>query len=48
MTIKEKMNPNKTARIAGFLYLILIVSGVFSYKFVSSSLIARRYRNNNQ
>ena len=39
MTTKEKMNPNKTARIAGFLYLILIVSGMFSYMFVTSSLI---------
>ncbi len=39
MATRGKMNPNKTARIAGFLYLILIVSGVFSYMFVSSSLI---------
>jgi hypothetical protein len=39
MTTKEKMNPNKTARIAGLLYLILMVSGIFSYMFVSSSLI---------
>ena len=39
MTTKEKMNPNKTARIAGFLYLILMVSGIFSYMFVNSSLI---------
>ncbi len=38
MTAKEEMNPNKTARIAGFLYLILYVSGVFSYLIVSSSL----------
>jgi hypothetical protein len=39
MTIKEKMNPNKTARIAGFLYLILMVCGIFSYMFVNSRLI---------
>ena len=39
MTIKEKMNPNKTARIAGFLYLILIICGMFSYMFVNSRLI---------
>jgi len=39
MTTKEKMNPNKTARIAGFLYLILMVCGIFSYMFVNSRLI---------
>ena len=39
MTVKEKMNPNKTARVAGFLYLILMVCGIFSYLFVNSSLI---------
>jgi hypothetical protein len=39
MTIKEKMNPNKTARIAGVLYLILMVCGIFSYMFVNSRLI---------
>ena len=39
MTTKEKMNPNKTARIAAILYIILIVSGIFSYMFVNSSLI---------
>ena len=39
MTIKEKMNPDKTARIAGFLYLILMICGMFSYMFVNSRLI---------
>ncbi len=39
MTTKEKMNPNKIARVAGFLYLILMVSGIFSYMFVNSRLI---------
>ena len=39
MTTKEKMNPNKTARVAGFLYLILMVCGIFSYMFVNSRLI---------
>ena len=36
MTTKEI---NKTARIAGFLYLILMVCGIFSYMFVNSRLI---------
>ena len=36
MTTKEV---KKTARIAGLLYLILIVSGIFSYMFVTSRLI---------
>jgi hypothetical protein len=39
MTIKEKMNPNKTARIAGFLYLIMLPLSVFSLSFVRESLI---------
>jgi len=39
MITKEKMNPNKTARVAGFLYLILIICGMFSYMFVNSRLI---------
>jgi len=39
MITKEKMNPNKTARTAGFLYLILIICGMFSYMFVNSRLI---------
>ena len=29
MTTKEKMNPNKTARVAGFLYLVLLPLGIF-------------------
>ncbi len=36
MTTKEI---NKTARVAGFLYLILMVCGIFSYMFVNSRLI---------
>jgi hypothetical protein len=36
MTTKEV---KKTARIAGLMYLILIVSGIFSYMFVTSRLI---------
>jgi len=39
MTIKEKMNPNKTARIAGVLYLFIAVSGIFNMMFGPSSLI---------
>ena len=39
MTTTEKMNPNKTARIAGFLYLILLPFGVFSLLYVPSTLI---------
>jgi hypothetical protein len=39
MTTKEKMNPKKTARIAGFLYLILLPFGVFSLLYVPSTLI---------
>ena len=39
MTTKEKMNPNKTARIAGLLYLIIIVCAGFSEGYVRSNLI---------
>jgi hypothetical protein len=39
MTTKEKMNPNKTARIAGFLYLILFPLGLFGIMYVPSILI---------
>ena len=39
MTIKEKMNPNKTARIAGVLYLFIAVSGIFNAMVGPSSLI---------
>ena len=38
MTSKEKANPNKTARIAGFLYLLLIPLGVFGILYVPSTL----------
>ena len=38
MTTKEKMNPNKTARIAGFLYLLLIPFGVFGMLYVPATL----------
>ena len=39
MTTKEKMNPNKTARVAGFLYLILFPLGIFGAFYVPSILI---------
>ena len=39
MTTKEITNPKKTARIAGALYLLLVVTGVFSFLFVFSSLV---------
>jgi len=39
MTTKEKMNPNKTARIAGFLYLIMFPLGIFIAFYVPSILI---------
>ena len=39
MTTKEKMNPNKTARIAGFLYLIMFPLGLFGIMYVPSILI---------
>ncbi len=39
MTTKEKMNPNKTARIAGFLYLILLPLGIFGIMYVPSILL---------
>ncbi len=38
MTTKDKMNPKKTARIAGFLYLIMIVIAPFSVFYVPSIL----------
>jgi len=40
MTSKEKMNPNKTARIAGLLYLLVAVCGTFNAMYGPSSLIA--------
>ncbi len=39
MTTKNKMNPNRTARIAGFLYLLLIPLGVLGIIYVPSTLI---------
>ena len=39
MATKEKMNPNKTARIAGVLYLIIFSLGIFGQLFVRESLI---------
>ena len=39
MTTKEKMNPNKTARVAGFLYLIIFCLGIFAELFVRQRLI---------
>jgi hypothetical protein len=39
MTTKGKMNPNKTARIAGLLYLILLPLGLFGIMYVPSILI---------
>jgi hypothetical protein len=39
MTPKEKMNPQKTARVAGFLYLMLLPLGLFGILYVPSILI---------
>ena len=39
MPAKEKVNPNKPARIAGVLYLIIFVLGIFGQLFVRDSLI---------
>src|SRR3990172_6962462 len=39
MTAKEKMNPNKTARVAGFLYLITAPLALFGIIYVPSTLI---------
>ena len=39
MTPKEKMNPQKTARVAGFLYLMLLPLGIFGIMYVPSILI---------
>ena len=39
MNTKEKTNPNKTARIAGFLYLLLVPLGVLGIIYVPSTLI---------
>ena len=39
MTTKEKMNPKTTARIAGFLYLLIAIFGVFSSIYGPDSLV---------
>jgi hypothetical protein len=39
MTITEEMNPNKTARIAGGLYLLLFPLGIFGLVYVPAALI---------
>ena len=39
MTTQEKMSPNKTARIAGFLYLLLAPLGVFGLLYVPNALM---------
>jgi hypothetical protein len=39
MTTKEKMNPNKTARIAGFLYLMLLPLGIFGIMYIPSLIV---------
>jgi len=39
MTIKEKMNPNKTARVAGFLYLLMAPFGIFGILWASSLIV---------
>jgi hypothetical protein len=39
MTITEEMNPNKTARIAGGLYLLLLPLGILGLLYVPSAII---------
>ena len=39
MTTKEKMDPIKTARVAGLLYLIIAIFGIFSMFYGPESLI---------
>ena len=39
MTTKEKMNPKKTARVAGLLYLMIAIFGIFSMLYGPESLI---------
>jgi hypothetical protein len=39
MTSDEKMNPDKIARVAGILYLIIFCLGIFAELFVRQSLI---------
>ena len=38
MNTKEEMNPKKTARTAGFLYMLLIPLGVFGMLYVPNTL----------
>ncbi len=38
MITKDKTNPNKTARMAGFLYLLLIPLGIFGMLYVPNTL----------
>jgi len=39
MTTEEKMNPKRTARIAGVLFLLVFLTGVFGQMYVRDSLI---------
>jgi hypothetical protein len=39
MTTKEKMNPKKTARVAGLLYLMIAIFGIFSMLYGPESLL---------
>jgi hypothetical protein len=39
MSTNENLNPNKTARIAGFLYLLQIPLGVFGILYVANTLV---------
>lgn len=39
MTANEKTNPNRTARVAGILLLIMVVASLFSTGFVRVTLI---------
>ena len=39
MTTKETMNPNKTARVVGILFLIMLLAGPFSLVYVPSQII---------
>ena len=39
MTTKEKINPNKTARIAGLLYVLMIPFGLFGIMYVPTVLV---------
>lgn len=39
MTTNEKMNPQKTARFAGALYLLMLPLGIFSVMFIPSYIV---------